>query len=58
MASFGGSGNNGGYRGFNSRQAQAPRSRPIPQMRFNQPPPNYGGGLGFGGTFLEILLIV
>jgi len=29
---------------------QAPRSRPIPQMRFTQPPPNYSSGLGFGGS--------
>jgi hypothetical protein len=27
-----------------------PRSRPIPQMRFTQPPPNFCGGLGFGGS--------
>lgn len=24
--------------------------RPIPQMRFTQPPPNFSGGLGFGGS--------
>ena len=24
-----------------NRAMQAPRSRPIPQMRFTQPPPNY-----------------
>lgn len=33
-----------------NRAMQAPRSRPIPQMRFTQPPPNYSSGLGFGGS--------
>jgi hypothetical protein len=32
-----------------NRAMQAPRSRPIPQMRFTQPPPNFSG-LGFGGS--------
>jgi len=35
----------------NNRATQAPRSsRPIPQMRFTQPPPNFSSGLGFGGS--------
>jgi len=33
-----------------NRAMQAPRSRPIPQMRFTQPPPNFSSGLGFGGS--------
>ena len=33
-----------------SSRALPPRSRPIPQMRFTQPPPNFSSGLGFGGS--------
>jgi len=42
--------NNSWMQGNPRAMHPAPRSRPIPQMRFTQPPPNFSSGLGYGGS--------